>query len=194
MDALHLVSVELKRFANGPVGIFGGKDPQTFAVKMTCSEQGFQRVARFERRVELDERLGPQEPAGQFLFNQGFDAFVTDREEAANIGAVVGDNGVAEFEDVHPVPLGGSCVTAMRPRQSVAGMKPPFRTRGGANLLRRRGPDQHRLSGEGVFCCGSGQAVEKAMEVRNRCADPSLFRLAYAVEEGFLFGGQVGGK
>ena len=54
-----------------------------------------ERLAHVERWVELDERVRPEEAAVHLLLDKAPDIGVLDRQEAADVGAVVLDDVVA---------------------------------------------------------------------------------------------------
>jgi hypothetical protein len=59
------------------------------------------RAASFEGRVELNDRLGPQQTFAKLAIDMSRDPLVTDVDEAAREVRVVVDEALSEFEDVH---------------------------------------------------------------------------------------------
>jgi hypothetical protein len=60
-------------------------------------------AAGLERRVELDDRLGPEESFPQLLLDVRINPGVADVDEAAREVRVVIDEALAKVEDVQPV-------------------------------------------------------------------------------------------
>ena len=85
-------------------------------MKDALPDQIVDRVAGYERRVELNKGLGPQQAIVQTLVNMLPDSLVTDPDEARNIGSVITYESVAQLEDVHEVsPVGRKCFRLLFP-------------------------------------------------------------------------------
>ena len=111
-DRVLLVPVQAERDAAGATaGALGLVAPEDRAVRVVEDALGSQLVdrgARRERGVELDQRLGPEQALAELAVDDLVDAGVADVDEAARELLVVGDQSVAEREDVHWVtPLSG---------------------------------------------------------------------------------------
>ena len=100
-DAGDLVLVQANGRSDRSGFTFVGEYFQTFGMQQVLGDQIAHRFARFERGVELNQGLGPEKPVVQFMFDEIFDAFVSDRNEALDVAGIVGDDFGAEVENVH---------------------------------------------------------------------------------------------
>src|SRR5690606_38700604 len=77
------------------------EDVDALGVEFAVPDQLLQRLAGLERGVELDQRVGPEEASFHLLPHEAVDPLVMDGQEATDVVAVVGDDVVAQPEDVH---------------------------------------------------------------------------------------------
>ena len=81
------------------------EDLPAAGVEDALVDQLVDRAAGLERRVELDQRLGPEQTRVEFRLHLGVDHRVADLDEAADVGGVGGEQFLAQLEDVHgPFP------------------------------------------------------------------------------------------
>jgi hypothetical protein len=92
MDAFDLMAVELDRGARSAGAIFDGKDFEALGVEHALVNERSKRRARLKGGVELDERLRPEKAVRKLLVDVGADPVVADREEAADVAAVIADD------------------------------------------------------------------------------------------------------
>ena len=64
-------------------------------MKLIVVDQLLERFTNRKRRVELDERVRPEEATVHLLLHQSSDAIVSYREKAADVGAIVPNDVVA---------------------------------------------------------------------------------------------------
>jgi len=82
------------------------EDRAALCVEQALLHELVDRPAWFKRRVELDERLRPEEPRVELGIDPCANPLVVDLEEAAREVAVIGDQSVSKLEDVHAgVPI-----------------------------------------------------------------------------------------
>jgi hypothetical protein len=77
-----------------------------FGVKRPLGHQLVDPLTGLERGVELEQRLGPEQPQAQVFLDPFGDARVADVHEAADVLGVLPDQAVADGEDVHGCALG----------------------------------------------------------------------------------------
>lgn len=100
-DRLRLVPVEPERPA---VRVGPGLHPEhvpALGVEDPGGDQVVDPVARLERRVVLDQRLGPEHAGFELVLDEPAEPRLADGEEAAGVPGVVVDEAAAEVEDVH---------------------------------------------------------------------------------------------
>ena len=101
--ALVLVQEELLAPVVG-VGFADTKDPRAFPVENPQLDQVVDGAAGPERRVELEERFGPEPLGSEDAVDERLDPRFADLDEAARVAPVVGDQAVPEVKDVHVAP------------------------------------------------------------------------------------------
>ncbi len=100
-DGVCLMAVQAERLALARALVLGPpEDPAALGVQLPAVDQLIDPGAGLEGGVELEPRLGPQQPLLELLFHILLDPLVTDRQEALGVGAVVRDQAVAQGEDV----------------------------------------------------------------------------------------------
>ena len=70
-------------------------------MQLAGPDQRGEGIAGLKGRIELYERVGPQEPTVHLLPHEPMDALVADGQEAADVAAMVLNDALAEVEDVH---------------------------------------------------------------------------------------------
>jgi hypothetical protein len=61
------------------------------------------RAGVLKGRVELNQRIRPESTLIKARGDKGFDALVSNSDEAADVGGVVADQPLAKFEYIHVV-------------------------------------------------------------------------------------------
>jgi hypothetical protein len=95
------VAVEPERTAAGVRLGLDPKDPPAFGVKEPRLDQLVDPLPRLEGGVELDQRLGPEQPGVELVVHEHADPRIADADERPDVRAVVVDETPAELEDVH---------------------------------------------------------------------------------------------
>jgi hypothetical protein len=72
-----------------------------FGIEHALAYQSLHAVARLERRVQLDQRLGPQRPGRDALVHMPPGAPVADLQEALRVFGVVADEAIAQAKGIH---------------------------------------------------------------------------------------------
>jgi hypothetical protein len=98
------MAVKEERLAFRVLGGLGASEDLLAArVEETVADGVADVAARFERRVELDDRIWPEESFLQLLLDVRVNPRVADVDEAAREVRVVVDQALAKVEDVQPV-------------------------------------------------------------------------------------------
>ena len=85
-----------------PYSIAGmAEDLAALGVKHVFGNELLEGLAGRERRIELDQRFGPEHFAVELIVHEPAEIGIADVEEAARVLRVVRDDLVAEIEDVH---------------------------------------------------------------------------------------------
>lgn len=88
------------------------EDAPALGVEGSLLDEPVDGPPRLERRVQLDERVGPEQAVGQVLVHEASDARIGDVEKAARVLGVVldqpliSDSGSGTGEDGHSQPGG----------------------------------------------------------------------------------------
>src|SRR5581483_8522257 len=77
------------------------EDAPALGVQRSLLDEPVDGPPGLERRVQLDERVGPEEAVGQVLVHEAADTRIGDVEKAARVLGVVLDQPLAKVEDVH---------------------------------------------------------------------------------------------
>jgi hypothetical protein len=62
-------------------------------------------LAGLEGGVEVDQGIGPEAPTSQFRVDEVVDLRVVDAQEALDVGAVLGNDRLAQLKDIHILPV-----------------------------------------------------------------------------------------
>lgn len=106
-NRIGLMAVQMKR----PPGIIAAgslvlaENPAAFLMEDALRHQAVHRIARLKDRIQLNQRIWPQQSGVQFLLNPLVDLPVTDLYEASDVRRVVIDQLPPNFESVHNVAL-----------------------------------------------------------------------------------------
>jgi hypothetical protein len=95
----------------GPSGIIASgflvlpENPAAFFMEDALRYQAVNRIAGLKGRIQLNQRIGPQQSGVQFLLNPSVDLVVADLYEASDVRRVVIDQLPPNFKSVHNVIL-----------------------------------------------------------------------------------------
>src|SRR5712691_6885478 len=107
LDCIRLVFVEAQRLSL-PRALHSllllAEYPAAFRVQGAIIDQLVNPCPGFERRVELDQRLWPQQSCREFLFDLLVDPPVLDVKETSDEIPIVRNQPFAEFEHIHALP------------------------------------------------------------------------------------------
>src|SRR5262249_6026376 len=116
-DGFCLMLVQLKRPSAPFRSLAYPEDATALGVKNALSDQLLYAASGLKRRVKLNERLRPEQALPETLIDGLLYLLVTDLDETRNVGGVVLDEPIAEFEDVHLLTFGGnSAISSARGR------------------------------------------------------------------------------
>src|SRR5437016_2766099 len=77
------------------------KDTGTLWAQDSLRDQGLNQLARLEGRIQLNQRLRPEDASVQVLPSVLADPGVTNLYETLDVGSVVVDDLIAEPENIH---------------------------------------------------------------------------------------------
>ena len=77
------------------------KDPAAFGMENALGHQVIDCTRILKGRIELDQRVRPEATLIQAGSDERLDTFVSNSDEAANVGGIVADQPFAKFEYVH---------------------------------------------------------------------------------------------
>lgn len=119
LDRLILVEVQPHRPAGVVVVSLGPKDPAAIAVKDALVNKLVDRPAGLEGRVQLQQRLGPEEAGGHLLLDAATQPLVRNSDETFGVVGIVGDD----------MPLQADCIHGWRrSRIAISGPEHPRRS------------------------------------------------------------------
>jgi hypothetical protein len=81
------------------------EDLRALRVQQALGDELVDGAAGFERRVQLNDRIGPQQPLGELAIDVVGDLLIADDDEAARVVRVVPDEALPKIEDVQLVLL-----------------------------------------------------------------------------------------
>lgn len=76
--------------------LFHANDAGTVLVQHALLDEFTDRLAGLDSRVELDQRLRPEFPGSEAVFDKALDSIVAELNEAAVAGRIVSDELIAE--------------------------------------------------------------------------------------------------
>ena len=102
MDRVHLMAIRAQRFAEAVALRLDAEYPPALLVEHTLLDQFIDRLAGFERRVDLDQGLGPEQSLRERVLDLLADPPITNVDEGLDVRAVGLNQAVAEPKDVQP--------------------------------------------------------------------------------------------
>ena len=106
-DGVSLVSVKAKGLTLAPSlrPLADAEDPRTLRMQAPVPHEIVDEAPRRERRVQLQRRIGPQQPALELTLDVLPDALVLDRQKRLGVTPVVLDELVPKRENIQSKPI-----------------------------------------------------------------------------------------
>src|SRR5262249_47665303 len=101
LDRLLLMAVEAERRAEPGGVLAAAEDPAALLREHSAGHQHFYGLARLERGIELDERVGPEASLPELLLHVAGGPRILDLDKAADVVVILLDHLIAQPEDVH---------------------------------------------------------------------------------------------